>query len=122
MDQKQFDAQLVEIEAQYIANKTDIEEDIRNLRVEMEQECALHDQRIHDIKMKITVKEIVLAGFKKEFIRQKADLHAEFSKSESWDLLSMCQKMNAEHSAWIAHLETKSSLVVSFSGRNFVDR
>ena len=83
MDQKQFDAQLVEIEAQYIAYKTDIEEDIRNLRVEMEQECALHDQRIHDIKMKITVKESVLAGFKKEFIRQKADLHAEFSKSES---------------------------------------
>lgn len=82
MDQKQFEARLVALDADYQVQKADIEDQIRNLRIELENELAIHDNNVHDFKVKITIKESVLSGFRKEYMRKKAELYYEFAKEQ----------------------------------------
>lgn len=82
MDQKQFDARLVALEAEYSAQKREIEDAIRDLRIEIENEHAIHDQHVHDCKVKIHIKESVLSEFRKDYMRKRADLFYEFSKEQ----------------------------------------
>lgn len=82
MDQKQFEARLVALDADYQEQKAEIEDQIRNLRIELENELAIHDQNVHDCKVKINIKESVLSGFRKEYMRKKAELYYEFAKEQ----------------------------------------
>lgn len=82
MDQKQFEARLVALDADYQEQKSEIEDQIRNLRIELENELAIHDKNVHDCKVKINIKESVLSGFRKEYMRKKADLYYEFAKEQ----------------------------------------
>ena len=49
---------------------------------ELENELAIHDQNVHDCKVKINIKESVLSGFRKEYMRKKAELYYEFAKEQ----------------------------------------
>lgn len=82
MDQKQFEARLVALDADYQEKKAEIEDQIRDLRIELEKELAIHDQNVHDCKVKIKIRERVLSGFLKDYMRKKAALYYEFSKEK----------------------------------------
>jgi hypothetical protein len=82
MEQKQLEAQLVALEAEFAEKKNAVEDVIRQHRMDLESEFLHHNRTVSEIKMRIMSKEKDLAALKKEYICRKAEVYSRFAEQD----------------------------------------
>lgn len=74
MDQKQFESLMAEQDAAFVAKKTAVENEIRSIKIEIEECHKNHDMRVSELKAAILELEMKLADAKKDHAVGRAAL------------------------------------------------
>ena len=82
MEQKYLEAKLMTLEAEYVEKKSQVDNIIRQHKIELEAECLRHNKAVSEYKMMILSKEKDLVALKKEYISMKAEIFQEFAESD----------------------------------------
>ena len=82
MERKYVEFQLTELEADFTAKKTVVEDKIRSIRVMIENQRKEHEAIIVGLKVSILELETELSGIKRDYTAERAEIMKQFCDGE----------------------------------------
>ena len=83
MDQKIMEGKLIALDAEFAGRKQTVENDIRDLRIQLERLWQRHNEAIATLKIAIYEKEQELSEIRREHTCRKSDIYDCFAASNS---------------------------------------
>lgn len=83
MNQKIMEGKLIALDAEFAGRKQTIENDIRDLRIQLEKQWQKHNDTVASLKIQIYEKEQVLSEIRREHTCRKSDIYDCYSASNS---------------------------------------